>query len=293
MDNEMQFDYYLYGKRLSEASRKSIIKQVNAFGQWLEQQGIPDIAEVSYNDVMAYVRHCKSAGNTQKTIALKLGFLHHYFMWLIIENEIKENPVSNIRIQGVQRKHLHHYLKKEELDGLYQSYDEPGAAGLRNRVMLGMIVYQAIRVEELTNLTLKSLQLKEGKIRVEANRKTNARTLALEPYQVIDLLEYISNARKEILEKTGKETEQLFMSSGTGDKLFNTLQYILKRMKRQNNEVKDFKQLRASVIAYWIAVYGLRKAQYLAGHRFISSTEEYQQQDLDELQGDIDKFHPF
>jgi integrase/recombinase XerD len=46
------------------------------------------------------------------------------------------------------------------------------------------------------------------------------------------------------------------------------------------------------VISYWIAVYGLRKAQYLAGHRFISSTEEYQQQDLDELQGDIDKFHP-
>lgn len=32
MDNETQFDYHLYGKRLSEASRKSIIKQVKAFG---------------------------------------------------------------------------------------------------------------------------------------------------------------------------------------------------------------------------------------------------------------------
>ncbi len=292
MDNETQFDYYLYGKRLSEASRKSIIKQVKAFLEWMEEQSIPDVTEVSYNDIMAYVKHCSNSGNTQKTIALKLGFLNHYFTWLVKEGELTENPVSNIRIKGIQRKHLHHYLKKEELDRLYHEFNPAGAAGMRNKVILGMEVYQALRVEELTSLTLKSLQLKEGKIRVEGGRKANARTLSLEPHQIIDLLEYISNARKELLEQTGKITDQLFTSSGTGDKLLNTLQSILAHVKKQNPEVKDWKQIRASVISYWIAVYGLRKAQYLAGHRFISSTEEYQQQDLDELQGDIDKFHP-
>lgn len=293
MDNETQFDYYLYGKRLSEASRKSIIKQVKAFLEWMEEQSIPDVTEVSYNDIMAYVKHCSSGGNTQKTIALKLGFLHHYFMWLIKEGEINENPVTNIRVQGIQRKHLHHYLKKEELDALYSGFNPDGAAGMRNKVLFGMVVYQALRVEELTGLMLKSLQLKEGKIRVESGRKTNARILTLEAHQVVDLLQYISDGRKELLEQTGKETGQLFTSSGTGDKLLNTLQYILAQVKKQNKEVKDWKQLRASVIAYWIALHGLRKAQYLAGHRYISSTEEYQQQDLDELQVDIDKFHPF
>ena len=292
MDNEMQFDYYLYGKKLSEASRKSIIKQVNAFNQWIEAESIPDITEVSYNDIMAYVKHCSSSGNAQKTIAIKLTFLNHYFMWLVKEGEIPDNPVSNIHIKGIQRKHLCHSLKKEELDKLYHEFNPAGAAGIRNKVMLGLIVYQALRVEELTSLTLKSLQLREGKIRIEAGRKTNGRTLTLESHQVVDLLEYISNARKELLELTGKETEQLFTSSGTGDKLLNTLQYILAQLKKQNTDVKDWKQLRASVITYWIAIYGLRKAQYLAGHRFISSTEEYQQQDLDELQGDIDRFHP-
>lgn len=292
MDNEQPFDYYLYGKRLSEASRKSIIKQVNAFRVWMEGESIPDITEVNYNDITAYVKHCSKSGNAQKTIALNLGFLNHYFTWLVKEGEIKENPVSNIHIRGIQRKHLHHYLKKEELDTLYHTFDTKDAAGIRNKVMLGMIVYQALRVGELTGLTLKNLQLKEGKVRVEGSRKTNARTLSLEPHQIIDLLEYINDGRKTLLEETGKETDQLFTSSGTGDKLFNTLQYILAQVKKQNPEVKDWKQLRASVISSWIAVHGLRKAQYLAGHRFISSTEEYQQQDLDELQGDIDRFHP-
>jgi integrase/recombinase XerD len=292
MDNEQQFDYYLYGKRLSEASRKSIIKQVNAFEAWMEEQSIPDITEVGYNDIMAYVKHCNNSGNAQKTIALKLIFLNHYFTWLVKEGEIKENPVSNIRIKGIQRKHLHHYLKKEELDTIFHEFNSTGTAGMRNKVIFGLVVYQALRMEELTNLTLKSLQLKEGKIRVEAGRKSNARTMTLEAHQVIDLLQYITEARKELLEQTGKITDLLFTSSGTGDKLNNTLQYILAQIKKQNKEVKDWKQLRASVISYWIAVYGLRKAQYLAGHRYISSTEEYQQQDLDELQGDIDKFHP-
>lgn len=292
MDNETQFDYYLYHKRLSEATRKSIIKQVNAFLHWMEQESIKDVAEVNYNDIMAYVKRCSSSGNVQKTISINLIFLNHYFMWLVKEEEIKENPVSNISIKGVQRKHLHQYLKKEELDSLYHLFIVNTAADLRNKTIAGMVVYQALRVDELTNLTVKSLQLKEGKIRVETGRKTNARTLPLEPQQIVDLLEYITNARKELLEQTGKVTDRLFISSGTGDKLLNTLQFILTQLKKLNPEVKDWKQLRASVISYWIAVHGLRKAQYLAGHRFISSTEEYKRQDLDELQGDIEKFHP-
>lgn len=42
-----------------------------------------------------------------------------------------------------------------------------------------------------------------------------------------------------------------------------------------------------------VPVYDLRKAQYLAGHRHVSSTESYKQQVLDELQVDVKKFHPF
>lgn len=267
MDNETQFDYYLYQKKLSEATRKSIIKQVNAFLQWMEQESIKDVAEVNYNDIMAYVKHCSSSGNVQKTISINLIFLNHYFMWLVKEEEIKENPVSNISIKGVQRKHLHHHLDKEALDKLYRDYSTAGSTALRNKTIAGMVVYQALRVDELTNLTVKSLQLKEGKIRVEAGRKNNARTLPLEPQQIVDLLEYITNARKELLELTGKVTDRLFISSGTGDKLLNTMQFILAQLKKLNPEVKDWKQLRASVISLWIAVHGLRKAQYLLPRR--------------------------
>jgi site-specific recombinase XerD len=292
MDNEMKFDYYLMNKRLSEASRIAIIKQINTFLLWVEGQSIPDVTEVTYNDVMAFVKQCGKDGNAQKTVALKLGFLNHYFMWLIKENEIRENPVSNIVIQGVKRKKLHNILKREQLDRLYNDLDASAAPAIRNKCILGVIVFQALRVDEITKLTIKDVNLKEGKIQIAGGRKTKGRSLKLEAHQIVDLLEYMAGARKELLESTGKTTDSLFISSGSGTQLLNTLQFILAQIKKQDSQVKDWKQLRASVISHWITLYDLRRAQYFAGHRFISSTEEYKQQDLDELLADVNQFHP-
>lgn len=292
MDNEMKFDYYLMMQRLAEASRLSIMKQVNTFLLWMEGESISDVTEVGYNDVMAFVKHCGKEGNSQKTVAIKLAFLNHYFMWLIKEGEMRENPISNINIKGIQRKKLHNILKRDELDKIYTDFQTVGITGERNRVILGLVVYQALRLEEVTNLTVKEIQFREGKIKIAGGRKTNARTMALEAHQIIDLLDYLNDARKELIMQTGKETERLFIPSGGGDQLYNTFQQILKQLKNQNKQVKDWKQLRASVIAHWITVCNLRKAQYLAGHRFISSTEEYKQQDLDELLAEINQFHP-
>lgn len=292
MDNQTAFDYYLHTKRLAESTRKGIIKQVNAFHLWIEEQSIPDITEVSYNDVMAFVKHCTVANNVQKTIAIKLAFLNHYFTWLVKTGEMTDNPTSNIRIQGIKRRKLHHLLKREQLDGLHQSFSATGIAGMRNKVILGMVVYQALRVEELTTLTIKDLKLKEGKVQVKAGRKTNGRNLTLESHQVVDLLDYMSDSRKVLLQETGKQTDLLFISGGSGERLNNTLQYLLSQLKQQSKLIVDWKQVRASVISGWITVHGLRNAQYLAGHRYVSSTEEYRQQNIDELKGNIEQFHP-
>ena len=54
----------------------------------------------------------------------------------------------------------------------------------------------------------------------------------------------------------------------------------------------NFKQVRTSVITHWLKQYNLREVQYMAGHRYVSSTEAYLVNQIDDLQADIDKFHP-
>ena len=52
---------------------------------------------------------------------------------------------------------------------------------------------------------------------------------------------------------------------------------------------KSTKQVRASVIVKWLKMYNLREARYLAGHRYVSSTEKYKQNDLEGLQEEVQK----
>ncbi|HAV54320.1 MAG TPA: integrase [Aequorivita sp.] len=63
-------------------------------------------------------------------------------------------------------------------------------------------------------------------------------------------------------------------------------------MRALNLRVKDSKQIRASVITHWLKHYNIRKVQYMAGHRYISSTERYVQDNLEDLHEMIENLHP-
>jgi integrase/recombinase XerD len=66
-----------------------------------------------------------------------------------------------------------------------------------------------------------------------------------------------------------------------------------KQVKEIDKNFLSFNQIRASVITNWLKVHGLRKTQVLAGHRYISSTEKYKANDLQQLTEDISKLHPY
>jgi len=57
-------------------------------------------------------------------------------------------------------------------------------------------------------------------------------------------------------------------------------------------KLENADQLRASVIVKWLKQYNLREVQYLAGHRYISSTESYQQSEMEGLSEEVNQFHP-
>ena len=96
----------------------------------------------------------------------------------------------------------------------------------------------------------------------------------------MEFIVYQNEIRPIIQDKIQNHSEQLFNSNAR----FNAIIYhIFKKLKKYNQKVKNIKQIRASVITNWLRQYNLRKVQYLAGHRYISSTERYLQDDLENL----------
>ena len=46
------------------------------------------------------------------------------------------------------------------------------------------------------------------------------------------------------------------------------------------------------MIVDWLTRYNLREVQYMAGHRYVSSTESYRAHDVEALSKDMDVYHP-
>ncbi len=67
---------------------------------------------------------------------------------------------------------------------------------------------------------------------------------------------------------------------------------LMQTIRKYAPQVKSVKQLRASVITHWLGKNNMREVQYMAGHKYVSSTELYQQTKLEDLQKDVNSFHP-
>jgi integrase/recombinase XerD len=307
-----KFKEWLIIKGYTGKTVETIIKAVAYFLSWAEKENITDITETGHNDIIAYIQHYNIKGTGKKTIAHYILHLKKYFDWLISEGEINDNPCSNIKIKGIQRKVLHEILSFEELEQLYNSYSTEislqksetlkspppqhvqNLARRRNKIIVGLFIYQGLRTEEIIKLQIIDVKLREGKIFIPGSRRSNERTLKLESQQVFDLLDYINDTRKQILHHRNftTPTQELFLNLGESSRKNNLFGMLLTHLKNMNGKIKTLEQLRASVIVHWLKLYNLRKVQVMAGHRYISSTESYKANNLEDLKEDIKKYHP-
>jgi len=154
------------------------------------------------------------------------------------------------------------------------------------------MIWQGLNSTDLANLEIKDVKLREGILYVRSSRRSNERELKLQPQQVLELMEYISKTRNELLELSEKITEKLFISIGKSERFNNLMSRLMKRLHQLNPRITSAKQIRASVITHWLKNHNLRQTQYMAGHRWVSSTESYLVNDVDELTEQITKYHP-
>jgi len=105
-------------------------------------------------------------------------------------------------------------------------------------------------------------------------------------------MEYQLKTRGQLLEQSKKQSDTFFVSAGQSAHFRSIIQKLIAKLNLQNGTVSSAKQIRASVIINWLKLYNLRQLQYMAGHRFVSSTEAYLVNDINDLKEDVTKFHP-
>lgn len=306
LKNQADFTDYLLSKGLSITSIRRYVGDVNNFIKWLNAENVA-VCQVSYNDILHYIQ-LKKKTVKQRTVSTLVNSIKHFYAHLILTEKVQDNPALYVQVKGIKRKMLYQILSKQELESLYHNFELPEneksiyknqnwfktsvLVTKRNKVMLGFMIYQGMGTSELTRLTEQDIKLREGKVYITGSRKSNERTLKLEATQIMDIMEYQLQARNELLQLSKKQTDSYFVSTGTSDRFNNMIQKLMEKLHTQHSKVTTVKQIRTSVITHWLKLYNLRQVQYMAGHRYVSTTEGYLVNDLDDLSEEITKFHP-
>ncbi|WP_452220407.1 tyrosine-type recombinase/integrase [Lacinutrix salivirga] len=308
------FTIYLQNKNLSSVTIKEYKRQKNLFKNWHNGQ----VINCQKKDILHYLSYLK---NTKKLQSISrnnaLISLRHYFDFLLKQNEVATNPTTLIKLRGLNKRKLKHIYNLEELTQLADNYyqlevkkaEEKTSletykilnknsylAQMRNYTMLQLFINQGLTTREVLELQTDDIQLQKAIINIpKGTTRGNARNLPLHATQIGNLIQYLNEIRPQII--TNQDTNMLFLPVKQNVKSARTAKIALiklsEKLKKIDREFSNFAQLRASVITYWIKTYGLRKAQYLAGHKSIVSTEEYLPNLIEDLAEDITKFNPF
>lgn len=298
----MSLENFLQNQGFSQSTIKNYQYHVLAYVNWSNTFSVSS-QNVSSREINSYLHYLKNKGAKPNYVQHNLKALKHYFAWQKEKGFQQINPITEIKLQGIRRKKLHKILSPFELQELYNSFLVRDFATenneslnflneKRDKALLGLYVFQGVGSTDVRNIRLKDLDLRSGKIRIPESRKINERTLVLQAPQVMDLMEYVLKIRSCFLREGMKEVEQLFLGANGKFNLDSVLYSLTSKLKKHYPKFKSLKQVRASVISHWLGQYNLREVQFMAGHRYISSTESYKVNRLEDLKTDIEQFHP-
>lgn len=287
----IEFKKYLTAKGYANQYVKRSENIILQFQDWSNINKI-DYKTADYNALMRYVEHHQRQGNKTSTLKQKIKVIGNYYEFI----QRADNPATQIKLKGHLHKIPHHMLEESELLEIYKIQHSKGLIGKRDKVVLSLMIFQGVIANDLKAIELKDVDLLEGKIYIPSTRTTNSRTLDLKPQQLLLFQDYIAKVRRDILKEARAESDKFIVTMGFSttneERLQNLVNTIRNRIKLEFPKLKSTKQIRQSVITNWLNQYGLRQAQYMAGHRYVSSTERYNVEKEEGLKLELEKHFP-
>lgn len=241
----------------------------------------PNAHQLKLRAIESYLAQLKGQNHTISYRNVSLSAIKAFYDFLIEQNKLQTHPCKSLFLSEKRPtgKDFNSMLSMEEMETLFSVLPTRYKCTInRNKVIVGLLIYQGITSQELVNLKLKNLNLDEGTIYIAPSPKNRSRTLSLKPRQINPLINYVNAERVKL---THDKYPYLIVSMRGMKMTVDSLHSIIDRLQGAFDKNVSPKQIRQSVINYWInkRKIPLEDVQIMAGHRYPSSTEKYIQKD--------------
>lgn len=139
----------------NDHTRKSYLNATRRFADWCERNGIHELIDVEPFHIAAFIKELQGE-LAPPTVKQYLAALRMLFDWLVIGHVIETNPAHAVRgPKYVVKRGKTPVLASDEARQLLDSIDVSTLKGLRDRALIGIMVYTFARVSAVLGMKVK------------------------------------------------------------------------------------------------------------------------------------------
>lgn len=285
-----RFTEFLYvQKSLSQNTIFAYISDVKKFLAFCGKYTIDIYGEINHDSIVMFLMAQKSDGLKPVSLSRLLVSLKLFFRYLVDEGIRTTNPAQTIDPPKMW-KNLPEFLSVEEIDKLLSSVRKD-KKNLRDRAILELLYSSGLRVSELVELRVNSINFNEGIVKCHG-KGNKERIVPVGDYALEVIQKYLVSRSKQ--NEIGDESYLFTNPSGKKISRIAVWQIVKKRARLAGIKKETYPHMMRHSFATHLLERGadLRAVQEMLGHSDISTTQIYTHVDRKRLKLTHQRFHP-
>ena len=278
--------YITTERRLSDHTIQSYSVDLSQFSNYLSLEfNISHVTEINFQLIRNWIASLLEEGIQPVSINRKISTLRTYFRFLLKKGVVKENPMLKI-IPPKSKKRLPVFIEEFQIKELLDKIDfKSGFVGERDKLIIEFFYFTGIRLSELIELRVRSIDFQNGVVKV-IGKRNKERLIPLLDNMLERLDSFISRYQlKEFLFTTSKF-----------EKLYTKLVYRV--VNKYIGEISTLEKRSPHILRHTFATHMLNNGadinaiKELLGHANLSATQIYTHNTIDKLKLVYKQAHP-
>ncbi|MCL5879022.1 MAG: site-specific tyrosine recombinase XerD [Deltaproteobacteria bacterium] len=285
-------NYIASEKGLSRNTISSYSTDLKKFSDFMHSAGITDVSGIKTDGILDFLKSLKTNRLSSSSVVRYQVTIRNFFRFLLKEGVLKKDPVHILELPQKDRK-LPQVMNESEVESLLDSPSliQDEKRRMRDKAMLEVMYATGLRVSELVGMTLNSIEMTVGFIKVKG-KGGKERIVPIGDAAKEAVARYLEESRPAFVRRT---TNALFLTQ-QGEAF--TRQGFWKLLKTYLKKINITKHVSPHTLRHSFATHllehgaDLRSVQLMLGHSDISTTQIYTHINTEMLKRMYDKYHP-
>ena len=276
-------DYLNYEKNFSKHTVSAYLRDVKVFEKFLAQNDCKISNEINYSFIRQWIVSLSEKRYSKTSINRKIASLKSYFNFLVNIDIIESSPLKGHKNLKSSSKIVIPF-SEDEIMQVFENFNDSKISD-RDKLIIEIFYSTGLRREELINIKIQNIFLKEGLIKI-LGKRSKERLIPILPSLSKNLKNFISNNNNSKYLFETKKLKKISVST--------VYRLINKYFRLVSSKVKVSPHVLRHTFATHMLNNGadINTIKEILGHSSLSSTQIYTKIKLPKIVNDYNKSHP-